>query len=408
MSNHVQCPQCRHEFNIEAVLAERISTEQNAKLATQLQDLETRERTLTRQQGDLQNQLATQLAACLAQEKIKLSQQLKAALLAEKDVEFQTLQTELTQKSQQVADLRKKEGEVLRQMRQLEETKAGIEAEVENRLAAERALLSTQLRNKLEVENAVEARKKDLLIDQLKERLDDMQRKVEQGSMQVQGEAQELVLEEVLRATHPFDVFEEIGKGECGADLMQYVRNPAGQTCGSILYESKNTKAFSDDWVTKLKADMLLKKADLGMIVTRTLPKGVSCFQQVEPNIWICSQEHFKPLTFVLRAILLHVNDVRVVQTNQGEKSQMIYDYLMGAEFRNNLKSVLDTFALMHKSLQKEKTAQLTRFKRREKEMDCIMLNLTSIVGSINGISGQTIAEFAEFEVVDEEMGLLE
>lgn len=408
MSNQVQCPKCRHEINIEDVLAERIANEQNAKLAARLQELETRESSLIRQRGELKSELATQLEARIAEEKVTLTRQLKSAIQAEKEVEFQSLQTELNQKSGQVVELRRKEGEVLKQMRQLEETKAGIEAEVETRIAAEHSLLSTQLRDKLAIENAVEAKKKDHLIEQLNDRLKDMQRKVEQGSMQAQGEAQELVLEDVLRATHPFDVLEEIGKGECGADLMQYVRNPAGQNCGSILYESKNTKAFSDDWVTKLKADMLLKKADLGMIVTRTLPKGVSCFQQVEPNLWICSQEHFKQLTFVLRAILLSVHDVRVVQTNQGEKSRMLYDYLMSTEFRNNLKSVHDTFARMHGSLIKEKKAQLANFKKREKEIDCVLINFSSIVGSINGISGQTVAEFAEFEVVDEEPALLE
>jgi len=408
MSNKVQCPKCRHEINIEAVLAERIANEQNAKLAARLQELKTRELSLTRQQGDLKNELATQLEVCLTQEKAKLTQQLKSAIQAEKEIEFQSLQTELNEKSLQVTELRKKEGDILRQVRQLEESRAGLDAEVETRLAAEREHIATQLRSQLETENSLNLKTKDILIGQLRERVNDMQRKVEQGSMQAQGEAQELVLEDVLRATHPFDLLEEIGKGECGADLMQYVRNPAGQNCGSILYESKNTKAFSDDWVTKLKADMLLKKADLGMIVTRTLPKGVSCFQQVEPNIWICSQEHFKHLTFALRAALLRVNDVRVVQTNQGEKSQILYNYVTGSEFKGNLKGIHDACDEIRKSLHDEEKVFLGRLKKRDQLLNRLLLNVLSIGGSVNGISGQTVAEFAEFEVVDEEPALLE
>jgi hypothetical protein len=195
------------------------------------------------------------------------------------------------------------------------------------------------------------------VIEQMQNQVAEMQRKMQQGSTQLQGEAQELVIEEMLRNTHRFDVIEEIKKGENGADILQIVQNRSGQACGGILYESKNTKAFSESWVQKLKEDMLLKKADLGVIVTQAMPKGVSTFEQREENLWICSFEHLKALTFVLRAALLKVDEVKIVQANQGEKSKMLYDYLMGNDFKNQLKAVHDTFAAMHTSLFKEKKA---------------------------------------------------
>lgn len=404
MTNHIHCPKCQHEINIESVLAERIEAEQNAKYNARLRELEQRERSIQTDKANLQQQVS----ALLEQEKTKLLPQLKATINAEKEAELRNLQTELGEKSKQVADLRKQEGELLRQKRQFEEAQAGIDAEIEKRLAAEKATLLGQLKEKVENDNALALKQKDIVIEQMQNQVAEMQRKMQQGSTQLQGEAQELVIEEMLRNTHRFDVIEEIKKGENGADILQIVQNRSGQACGSILYESKNTKTFSESWVQKLKEDMLLKKADLGVIVTQAMPKGVSTFEQREENLWICSFEHLKALTFVLRAALLKVDEVKIVQANQGEKSKMLYDYLMGNDFKNQLKAVHDTFAAMHTSLHKEKRVALANFKKREKEIDRIMINLSGIAGSINGISGQTVAEFAEFEVVDEETALLE
>jgi len=404
MSNQVQCPQCRHEFSVESVLAQRIEAEQKALFATRMREVEEREQRLNQEKAGLQSQLDT----LLVQEKAKLTQQLKTQLRAEAETERLSLQKELEEKSQLVISLRKQEAEVLSQKRLLEETKAGLDAEVEKRVAVERSHMVDQLRSKMEIENALVVKQKDELIRQLNQRVEEMKQKVEQGSMQAQGEAQELVIEDILRAAHPFDAFEEIKKGERGADLLQSVRNSAGQVCGSILYESKNTKEFSDTWVTKLKEDMLFKKADLGVIVTKALPKGVSCFDQYDENIWVCSYEHFKALTFVLRAALLRVDEVRVIQANHGDKSRMLYDYLVGNTFKHQLKVVHDTFFGLQDALVKEKRSALNNFAKREKALDQILVNLVSIANGINTISGQTIAEFAEFEVVDEEMGLLE
>ena len=404
MKNQIHCPKCSHEINIESVLAERIETEQNAKFAERVRALEQREHAVTNQKENLANQVQELLSL----EKSKLTLQIKSEINAQKATELNDLQTELNQKSKQVNDLKKQEGDLLKQKRQLEEAQAGVESEIEKRLSTEREILMIQLQEKAQNDNALAMKQKDIMIDQMRTQVEDMKRKMEQGSSQLQGEAQELVIEELLKATHIYDSIEEIKKGENGADILQIVRNRLGQACGNILYESKNTKVFSETWITKLKEDMLLKKADLGVIVTKALPKGVNCFEQREENLWICSFEHLKALTFVLRAALLRVDDVRIIQANQGDKSKMLYEYLMGKEFKSQLQAVHDTFANMHNSLNKEKNAAMKNFKKREKEIDRIMLNLSGIVGSINGISGQTVAEFAEFEVMEEDMALLE
>ncbi|MFN8353668.1 MAG: DUF2130 domain-containing protein [Spirosomataceae bacterium] len=401
---HIHCPKCNHEINIETVLAERIEAEQAAKFAIRQKELDQQELQIAQAK---ENQQAL-LAQLLSQEKTKLMQQLKTQIGAEKEEEVALLKNELNQKSKIVAELRQQEGNLLRQKRQLDEEKAGINAEIEKRIAQELVGIEQKFKEKSQEEAMLKLKEKDMLIEQLNDRVKDMQRKMEQGSIQLQGEAQELVIEEMLRRTHPFDIIEEIKKGENGADLLQVVQNKLGQPCGGILYESKNTKHFSEGWVQKLKDDMLLKKVDLGVIVTQALPKGISTFEQREDNVWICSFEHLKALTFVLRASLLKVDEVRIVQANQGEKSQMLYHYLMSPEFKNQLSVIHDTFAQMHTSLAKEKKAAIANFKKREKEIDRVLVNLSGIAGSINGISGQTVAEFAEFEVLEDEMALLE
>ena len=404
MNNHIQCPKCKHEIDIENVLAERIEAEQNAKFSTRLKAVEQREQAIEQEKANMQRHITL----LLEQEKVKLLPQLRAAINAEKEQQLNTLQTELNEKSKQVATLKMQEGELLRQERQLEEARAGIETEVEKRLVTEKTALLANLREKVQNESLVELKQKDLVIEQMKTQLNEMKRKVEQGSMQLQGEAQEVVIEEILRVLHRFDEFEEIKSGELGADILQRVYSRTGQCCGSILFESKNTKAFSESWVDKLKEDMRLKKADLGVIITKALPKGVSSFEQREENLWICSFEHFKPLTFALRALLLKVEEVRIVQANQGDKSKLLYEYLVGSEFKTQLKNIHDTFGGMHQSLFKEKKAALLNFKKREKEIDLIMRSLTDIAGSINGISGQTVAEFTDFEEIEDDTNLLE
>jgi hypothetical protein len=224
---------------------------------------------------------------------------------------------------------------------------------------------------------------------------------MEQGSTQVQGEAQELIIAENLASLYPFDLVQEIKTGANGADVSQTVQNNYGQVCGSILYESKNTKNFSESWVTKLKEDMLREKADIGIIVTRTMPDGIKDFIAKEKNIYVCSIDSYRALSTVLRNAILTTNDVRLVQQNQGEKTVILYNYLLGAEFKQQLQVVHDTFVEMHTQLQKDKKQAIAGFSKREKQIDKIMLNLAAIAGNINGISGQNVAEWAEFEIED-------
>jgi hypothetical protein len=404
MTHFITCPSCSHDIHLEDALAQRIETSLQAELATRAQALEQRERSLEQAQARQEQQLTEQLRTREAELRTTLRRQLETE---QRQLE-QEREQELTAKTERINELLRNEADLRRQKRELETSRAALALDVENRVAEQLSVLERNAREKARAEAEMTIQEKQLLIDQLRGQVTDMNRKMEQGSMQVQGEAQEIALEQLLRQTHPHDQFEEVRKGELGADLMQRVRNEFGKDCGLILYESKRTKAFSEDWIAKLKGDIQQRRADMGVIVTQTLPRGVTQFELRENNIYICTFGEVRALSYCLRAALMKVDEVRVVQANQGDKSRMLYDYLMGQEFKNQLQLIHATFQRMHGTLAKEKQSALRRFKQREKELETVLDTFAEVVGSLNGIAGHTLTEFADFELLDSDPALLE
>jgi hypothetical protein len=216
--------------------------------------------------------------------------------------------------------------------------------------------------------------------------------------MQSQGEVQELMIEEWLRLSFPFDTIDEVRKGANGADTIQTVNNRNSMKCGKIYYESKRTKTFSADWVTKLRKDMIGIGADIGVIVTTARPKGLDCVGQIE-GIWICTFEELKGLAPVLRDTILRVSDVMEYQQHKGDKMVMLYDYLTSSEFRMVLESILTGFDAMQQGINRERRAMERLWKEREKQIEAVLLNTTHFYGSIKGIAGSAIPELPMLEL---------
>jgi len=204
--------------------------------------------------------------------------------------------------------------------------------------------------------------------DDQKKLAEEMRRKAEQGSMQLQGEVQELALEELLRASFPFDEISEVGKGVRGADCIQTVRNNFGQECGRIIYESKRTQSFSPDWIEKLKADMRSQGATLAVIVTQTMPRDMNCFGE-KNGVWICSFSEVKALTYVLRDGIIRIFNASRSQENKGDKMQLLYNYLTSGEFSEQWKAIREGFLSMKQSIQKERDMMEKLWKSREKQL---------------------------------------
>jgi len=227
----------------------------------------------------------------------------------------------------------------------------------------------------------------EVKFDQQQQALEEARQKAQQGSMQLQGEVQELIIEDLLRQSFPIDVIREVKKGAFGADCHITIRNAFGQECGTILLESKRAKDFSQEWINKLKNDMVAKNADIAIIVTQVMPKDMEGFGDKE-GIYICTMLEVKHLIGVLRQGILKVYEARKSQENKGDKMVMLYDYLTSTEFIGQWNGMRENFQAFRNTLQKERDDFEKAWKKKQKLLDVIIANSLQISGSIEGISG--------------------
>jgi len=285
----------------------------------------------------------------------------------------------------------------MRKEKELKDKQEELELDLQKKMIQKTAEVEEAAKKKAEEESQMRMKEKDMQIQSFKDQLEILKRKAEQGSMQMQGEAQELVLEELLRSLFPFDVIEEVGKGVRGADVIHTVKDNFGKDCGKIIYESKRTKAFSDAWIDKIKTDLRGQSSDLAIIVTETMPKEMERFG-IKDGIWICSFAEIKSVAMILRDSLQKIHAVRISQENKGDKMQMLYDYLTGREFRQQMEAIVEGFTSMQDSLIKEKNVTMKLWKEREKQLDKVLENTIGMYGSVKGIAGSAIAEIKQLE----------
>ena len=383
MSTEIKCPNCGHEFEPTDSIREEVQKELRSKMAEwqkqqqqkfDVQLIEEKKKTQQQTEEIIRKSIASDFENKLRMlEENNKDTQEKLKLAREKEIEFLKKEQALLSKEQEL-DLQ------LQKMLLEERNKL---AEVIRKEEAEKISLREteyQLKNR-ELEEKLEAQKK--LVDEMK-------RKSEQGSMQLQGEAQELELEDLLRQSFPYDSIEEVGKGVKGADCILVVRNKFGQECGKIIFESKRTKDFSDQWIEKLKADMRSQAAVVAVIVTQAMPKGMDRFGEKD-GVWVCSFAEVKALTYVLRDGIVRIAQATTGQENKGEKMHMLYDYLTGNEFAEQWKAIREGFMSMKMSIQKERDAMEKLWKQREKQLEKVLLNAAHIRGSVEGIAGTDV-----------------
>ena len=335
------------------------------------------------------------------EEKLKLQQSLeeniRKSISADFENKLKIAEQNNKENEEKLKLARSKELEFLKKENELKNKEAELEISVQKKLQEEREKLSVEIR-KLEEqrtsakETAFQLKLKDLeeKLEAQKKLADEMRRKSEQGSMQSQGESQELLLEELLRTTFPFDVITEVGKGVRGADCIQTVRNNLGQECGKIIFESKRTKDFANDWIEKIKADMRSQGAEVAVIVTQSLPKDLDRFGEKE-GVWICSFAEVKPIVQMLRDGIIKLSTALKSQDNKGDKMHLLYDYLTSREFAEQWQAIREGFLSMRNSIQKERDAMERLWKAREKQLDKVVLSAAHVRGSIEGISGTDV-----------------
>jgi hypothetical protein len=275
-------------------------------------------------------------------------------------------------------------------------SRAKMEAELE--LSKKLAEEKIKLQKAIDDEISIKLKAKDEQIEQMRRDIENAKRKAEQGSMQLQGEALELAIESWLSSQFPFDTIDEVKKGAFGADCIQTIHTRELQNCGVICYESKNTKAWSDSWISKLQQDMLKVNADLGVLVTSVYPNGMNRMGFVD-GIWVCSLDEFKGSVSLLRESLIRVHMTVQKEENKSDKMTLLYNYLTGNEFSMQLKAIVDGFMTMQQELDKERRSLMASWKRRQKLIDGVLQNTTEMYGSLQGIAG--VSALAHIDVLE-------
>jgi hypothetical protein len=421
MATMIKCPSCSFEFPLEEALndelkdtIEKEKAELRQKMASHIQ---AKESEFKKQEAALQLQLLSkdkEIDEKLAVEKNKLQQELQASIRKSVSNDFENQLALLKQadaeKEEKLKEARKKELDFLQKEQALQIKEEELQLTLQRQLIAEREKLKEQLQ-KEEVEKTsireqeFQLREKELLkqLDDQKKLAEEMKRKADQGSMQLQGEVQELLLEEILKTTFPYDTISEVGKGVRGADCIQTVRNNFGVEAGKIIYESKRTKDFSNDWIEKLKSDMRILGADVAIIVTQTFPKDMDRFGEKD-GVYICTFSEVRSVALLLRNGLLKIYDAKKSQDNKGDKMVMLYDYLTSNEFGEQWNAIREGFMNMKLSIQRERDTMEKLWKAREKQLEKVLLNAAHIKGSVEGIAG---ADAVNLSISDDEEPLL-
>jgi len=405
MSTNITCPHCNNQFEPTDALRDEIQRDLRSQMVDWQRKKEDefllKETQLQQQKKELEQVKQKQeeeLKRRIEKERIALSESIKEELSKKLAFDYESklkfLEESNKERSEQLQAAREKELAYLKKEEALLRREQEMELEKQKMIREERSRISEELKKQNEErekqlygEFQLKQKEWEMKFEQQQKALEDARKKAQQGSMQVQGEVQELALESLLRNSFPFDMISEVGKGVRGADCIQTVRNNFGQECGSIIYESKRTANFGTDWVEKLKADARSQGADVAVIVTEKMPKDMDCFGEKD-GVWICTFSEVKALTCVLRDLIIKVHNAAKTQENKGDKMQMLYTYLTSNEFSEQWKAIREGFMSMKISIQKERDAMEKLWKSREKQLEKVLLNAAHIRGSIEGIAG--------------------
>lgn len=420
MSTHIKCPHCAQPIDVETVLSadaeqkikkqyEQQWQQSQSQIAVEKKKLE-EEQKLFEEKRKKENELFAQK---LAQEKQKMEaemqQQLRKSIAADFENELRLLKQTSEENEERLKTFRQKELEYMKKEQALKSKEQELEIELQKKLMEERSSLLEQIKKEeaqrasiKEHEQLLKMKELQLQLDEQRRLVEEMKRKADQGSMQLQGEAQEKLLEDLLRDYFPFDAVAEVGKGAEGADCILTVKNHLGVECGQIIFESKRTKAFQSVWIEKLKTDMRNKTVDVAIIVTQNYPKDMHCFGERD-GVWICSFKEVIALTTALRHTIIRIAETKKAEENKGEKMHMLYGFLTGTEFRQQIETIVEGFLSLKNSITKERIQMEKIWKEREKQLEKVLISTSGMYGSIKGIAGASIGSIPLLEEGSEE-----
>ena len=407
--SQIKCPNCDSNIDVQDILSHQLEDEIKQKYQAQIiidkKRYEAGEEKLKQEKLDFEktkkkeNELFQErLDSQLKEEKKAIEVKLKSKLIEEQSEQFEALQKELNEKSEQVKELNRSRAEIEKLKREKGELKEAAEAESQKQLNEILITEKEKIRKLEEDKNELRFKEMQKQLEDQKSLTEEMKRKQEQGSMQLQGEVQELAIEEWLAAQFPLDSIEEIKKGARGADCLQHVNTRSAQNCGTIYYESKRTKDFQPSWIEKFKADIRDKGANIGILVTEAMPSDMNRMG-LKDGIWICNYEEFKGLCAVLRESIVQLSTAISTQDNKGDKMNMLYTFLTGNTFRMQVEAIVEGFTQMKSDLESEKRSMQRIWKQRDKQIEKVTTNTIDMYASIKGIAGNAIQSVKALEL---------
>jgi len=407
----VVCPQCKTEIklteSLAAPLLDSIRRDYEQRLSQKDLDMAKRQAALNEQAASIEKakeSLDQQVAQKLQQERLKIAaeeqQKAKLALgndLDQKAREINTLQEVLKQRDVKLAEAQKVQAELIRKQRELDDAKRELDLTIEKRVQADLGNEREKAKKEAEEELKFKVMEKDQTITAMQRQIEDLKRRAEQGSQQLQGEVQELELEALLAAKFPRDTIQPVPKGEFGGDVLHCVIGPLNQVCGTILWESKRTKNWSDGWLAKLREDQRAAKAEVAVIISQVLPKDIESFG-FTGEVWVADPKVTLPLAMALRQTLIEVAAARQASEGQQTKMEMVYGYLTGPRFRQRVQAIVEAFSSMKEDLDREKKAITRQWAKREEQIDRVMQATVGMYGDLQGIAGRTLQEIEGLE----------
>lgn len=412
----ITCPHCHNEIRLTESLAapvlaatrrdfEQQLARKDAQAAAREETLRAREQALTSARQTLDGEIAEKVAAQIETERARViieeARKAKAASateLAAKAREVSELQEVLNAREAKLAEAQQAQAELIKKQRELDDARRELELTVEKRVQDNLVEVRTLARREAEDSLKLKVQEKDQTIVSMQQTIEELRRKSEQGSQQLQGEVQELELESLLRAKFPYDLIEPVAKGEFGGDVLQRIVSPTGQPGGAILWESKRTKNWSDGWLIKLREDQRTAKAEVAILVSQVLPKGIEAFDIVD-GVWVTSPRTALPVATALRQTLLQVSLARQTAEGQQTKTEMVYGYLTGPRFKQRVEAIVEAFSSMQEDLDRERKAILKQWAKREEQISRVMNATVGMYGDLQGIAGKSLQEIEGLEL---------
>jgi len=409
----IVCTECGTEIKLTESLAAPLVAEARRRFEQQLAareaefghreaELRHAQHEIAREREAIDEQVAARLRAeraRIAEEEADRARQAVADELGSRDRELEELREIIAMNQEKIGVAQAAHAETLRKARELDEAQRELDLTVEKKVQQELAAVRQKAKSEADEILRAKLAEREAQIGGMQRQIEDLRRKAAQGSQQLQGEAQEIELESMLRARFPGDVIEPVPKGEFGGDVLHRVLGPAGQTCGTILFEAKRTKNWTDGWLAKLRGDQRAAGADVAMIVSSALPQNVQTFDFVE-NVWVVAPRFAIPLAIAIRQSLVEVATTRVAQESQRSRAEQVYQYLTGLRFRHRVEGIVERFSEMQADLDRERKAMTKMWAKREEQLRGVLNATAGLYGDLQGIAGHAVPEIESLNLL--------